>query len=133
MKGNRAYAGMFLADPHPYPARGRVILVKPLTQRARRFEGHDWKIVRLFLHILNRPTNSLVPSATGRLARHDVWRSSPRASCAGPLWPLVGGSQPAAHGRPIVQVLRTESPFEVLLFSPYDEVMHERHRPDERR
>jgi hypothetical protein len=63
MKGNRGYGGMFLADPYPYPIRGCVILMKPLTQRARGFEGHDWKIVGLFLHILNRPKNPLVPNA----------------------------------------------------------------------
>ena len=62
MKGNRGYAGMSPADPHPYPVRGCVILHKPLTQRARGFEGHDWKIVGLFLHILNRPQNPLVPN-----------------------------------------------------------------------
>ena len=54
---------MFLADPYPYPVRGCVILMKPLTQRARGCEGHDWKIVGLFLHILNRPKNPLVPNA----------------------------------------------------------------------
>ena len=54
---------MFLADPYPYPIRDCVILMKPLTQRARGFEGHDWKIVGLFLHILHRPKNPLVPNA----------------------------------------------------------------------
>lgn len=33
------------------------------------------------------------------------------------------GLQPAAHGRLVAQVLRTESPFEVLLLFPYDEVV----------
>ena len=43
----------------------------------------------------------------------------------------VSGLQPAAHGRLILQVLRTEFPFKVLLFSPYDDVVDQRHRPDE--
>ena len=67
MKGNRGYAGMFLANPYPYPVRGCVMLMKPRTQRARGFEGHDWKIVGLFLHILNRPKNPLVPNAGAHL------------------------------------------------------------------
>ena len=44
----------------------------------------------------------------------------------------VSGLQPAAHGRLIVQVLRTEFPFQVLLFSPYNDIVDQRHRPDER-
>ena len=43
----------------------------------------------------------------------------------------VSGLQPAAHGRLILQVLRTEFPFQVLLFSPYDDIVYQRHRPDE--
>src|SRR5262245_17869649 len=33
-------------------------------QSPSRIEGHDWKIVGLFLHIFNRPKNPLVPNAT---------------------------------------------------------------------
>jgi hypothetical protein len=40
-----------------------VILMQPLTQRARRCEGHDGKMVGWCLHILNRPKNPRVPNA----------------------------------------------------------------------
>src|SRR5882672_3829542 len=70
------------------------------------------------------------------MARFDFWATSCvmvhgayQQSQSGRLH----GLQPAAHGRLIAQVLRTESPFEVFLFSPYDEVVHERRRRDERR
>src|SRR5215813_13661066 len=69
MKGNRGDARRFLADPYPYPVRGGVMLMKPLTQRARGCEGHDWQMVGLFLHILNRPKNPLVPNASIKPSR----------------------------------------------------------------
>jgi len=43
----------------------------------------------------------------------------------------LSGLQAAADGRLIVQVLSTEFPFQVLLFSPYDDIVDQRHRPDE--
>jgi hypothetical protein len=51
-------------------------------------------------------------------------RSFPAAS--------LGSLQPAAHGRLIVQVLRTEFPFQVLLFSRYDDIVDQRDRPYKR-
>jgi hypothetical protein len=39
--------------------------------------------------------------------------------------------QPPADRRLIVQVLRTEFPFQVLFFSRYDDGMDQRYRPDE--
>src|SRR5215470_4972265 len=47
-----------------------------------------------------------------------------------PRW--LGGLQPATHGGLVVQVLGTESSFQILLFSRYDDVMDERHRCNER-
>src|SRR5215470_4333542 len=44
----------------------------------------------------------------------------------------LGCLQPAAHGRLVVQVLRTEFPFQVLLFFAYDDIVDERHRRDKR-
>jgi hypothetical protein len=58
---------------------------------------------------------------------HQRQSNSPERGCSVGL----SGLQPAAHGRLIVQVLRTESPFGVLLFSPYDDIVDQRHRPDE--
>ena len=43
----------------------------------------------------------------------------------------LSGLQPAAHGRLIVQVLRTEFQFQVLLFSPFEDIVDQRHCPDE--
>src|SRR5215831_9424568 len=43
-----------------------------------------------------------------------------------------GGLQPTADGPLIVHVLRTEFPFQVLLFSRYDDRVDQRHRTNER-
>jgi hypothetical protein len=48
---------------------------------------------------------------------------STRASCPVRSSRWLGGLQPASHGRFIVQVLFTEFPFQVLLFSRYDDIV----------
>jgi hypothetical protein len=64
-----------------------------------------------------------------RPARHVVRR--PRF--VRPVQRWSGSFQRATHGRLIAKVLRTESPCWVLVLSPYDEVVQERHHVDERR
>src|SRR5262245_2281563 len=109
MKCKRGDAGLFLADPYPYPVRGCVMRMKPLTQRARGCEGHDWKIVGLFFHILNRPKNPLVPNAPGELRPTGT---ESRTTTKAALW-AVSSSGLLAAGQyvPYPSVKKSESIF----------------------
>src|SRR5436309_12260660 len=87
----------------------------------------SWSSLRVVSHTV-RPT-----ARRRAAAHHGVWLSDSRFMRRPAPAAWLGGLQPAAYGRLVVKVLGTESPFQVLLFSSYDDVVDERHRPDQRR
>jgi hypothetical protein len=60
------------------------------------------------------------------------FRVSPPARAFDHRASFIVNLQPAAHGRLIVQVPRTEFPLQVPLFSRYNDIIHQRHRTEER-
>jgi hypothetical protein len=67
-----------------------------------------------------------------RLAEHALKRRLPMMYAPARSSRWLGGLQPAVRGGLVVQVLGTESSFQVLLFSRYDDVVDERHGCNER-